>query len=610
MKTISRYIMTLALLLTAVGGAWAQTPTIYFQQDYATETVDWSTATGGRFTPIVENGYLTVNQNQRNNNGTTLTSTATQGKVDAGKDFTMTFNVKLGASTNQSATAFNIYDAANSAPILSFAEGSAGATAWKINGGTQTATVSAGGGKSLNELSWIFVQVTFIAGENAKTYLTLKDEQNNIIDGFDKTEIPTLSVAGGLGKMTFVTSRYAANFAIDNVLVSEVVDDAQPEVPTIEVTTDAASAQDLFTEAKFTMPPFDATVNYMLVRDMQDETNPVIFSGLPSSGNIVVKKGDNGKYQPAEALTIQLIDPLAAAEAQNIIAADGITVKVLVGAVNGQGAIDFDQENPITFEAFLADMKPGYYWIKAESTDENSPYDGTVYSSQFTVVEKYDLTVKPANDFSKGKVESVTVGSGSVTIDANGKASKTGIDPETEVKIKAKRGYVIDKVEAKKKGPAEGHALTSAKFGEIVGSDGKTYAADDKDNLPKGVTAVAKVCYVDGNGHGLALALADEAGEMNWSTAQTTCAAHTPAITGGTWKLATKDEWSNMITAAGSHTALRDGFSSVGGTNMQSDFYWSSTPISYGAWYYTFDGGKWTNGGKGATQYVRACLAF
>jgi len=226
---------------------------------------------------------------------------------------------------------------------------------------------------------------------------------------------------------------------------------AEPAEPTIEVTTNAASEQDLFTEASFTMPASDVTVTYELVRDMQDEANPVAFSGLPSSGNIVVKKGDDGKYQPAEALTIQLIDPLAAAEAQNIIAADGITVKVLVGAENEQGAIDYDQDSPITLDAFLADMKPGYYWIKAEPTDENSPYDGTVYSSEFTVVEQYDLTVKPANDFSKGKIESVTVGSESVTIDANtGEATKTGITPDTEVKLKAKRGYVIEKVEAKK----------------------------------------------------------------------------------------------------------------------------------------------------------------
>ena len=220
----------------------------------------------------------------------------------------------------------------------------------------------------------------------------------------------------------------------------------------IEVTTNAASEQDLFTEAWFTMPTSDVTVNYTLVRDMQDQANPVAFTGLPTTTTapIIVKKGDNGKYQPAETLNLQLIDPLAAAEAQNIIAADGITVKVLVG--NGGTPIEYDQDNPITLEDFLADMKPGYYWIKAEPTDENSPYDGTVYSSEFTVVEQYDLTVKPANDFSKKGLDAVTVGTESITIDANtGEATKTGIAPDTEVKIKAKRGYVIDKVEAKKK---------------------------------------------------------------------------------------------------------------------------------------------------------------
>ena len=178
----------------------------------------------------------------------------------------------------------------------------------------------------------------------------------------------------------------------------EVYGYVTPADPAVEVTTNAASAQDLFTEAWFNMPAFDATVDYLLVRDMQDETNPVNFTGLPSSGNIVVKKGSDGKYQPAEALTIQLIDPLAAADAQNIIAADGITVKVLVGAENEKGAIDYDDDNPITLDAFLADMKPGYYWIKAEPTDENSPYDGTVYSQEFLLLNGYELTI-PAGEY-------------------------------------------------------------------------------------------------------------------------------------------------------------------------------------------------------------------
>ena len=370
--------------------------------------------------------------------------------------------------------------------------------------------------------------------------------------------------------------------------------------------------------ATMTMPASDVTVNYTLVRDMQDEANPVAFSGLPSSGNIVVKKGDDGKYQPAEALTIQLIDPLAAAEAQNIIAADGITVKVLVGAENGQGAIDYDQDNPITLEAFLADMTPGYYWIKAEPTDENSPYDGTVYSSQFTVVEQYDLTVKPANDFSKGKIDAVTVGSESVTIDATtGEATKTGIAPDTEVKIKAKRGYVIDKVEAKKIVPAEGHDLTASAVGDIVGSDGKTYAAADKDNLPKNVTAVAMVAYKNGTG-GLAIALSDE-GSMNFSTAKSTCESKT-AISGATWQLPSKNQWEQIFSANGgnnnSWTGLNTAIDNAGGTALVAgNVYWSTSsgPVS-GSHYCMMinnDGSIGSQiGSSGKNKMTRAILTF
>ena len=149
--------------------------------------------------------------------------------------------------------------------------------------------------------------------------------------------------------------------------------------------------------------------------------------------------------------------------------------------------------------------------------------------------------------------------------------------------------------------------LTSPAVGQVIGDDGKNYAYS---SLPSGVTAVALICYVSGS-NGLALALSDE-DTMDWSTAITTAAAHTPAFTGGTWKLATKDEWDNMISAAGSYTALRDGFSSVGGTNMQSYSYWSSTEYnSERALAHDFDDGYWDRYPKGYDYLrVRACLAF
>ena len=151
-------------------------------------------------------------------------------------------------------------------------------------------------------------------------------------------------------------------------------------------------------------------------------------------------------------------------------------------------------------------------------------------------------------------------------------------------------------------------SITSPSVGQVIGSDGKNYAYG---SLPTGVTAVAKICYVSGS-NGLALALADE-GTLDWSTAIETCAAHTPAFTGGTWKLASLDEWENMISTAGNQTDLRDGFSSVGGTNMEENCYWSSSEVdSESAWLYYFGNGQgYSNDDeKDYGYYVRACLAF
>ena len=140
--------------------------------------------------------------------------------------------------------------------------------------------------------------------------------------------------------------------------------------------------------------------------------------------------------------------------------------------------------------------------------------------------------------------------------------------------------------------------LTNPAVGQVIGDDGKNYASG---SLPSGVKAVAKICYVSGN-NGLALALADEIGLDN-ATAQTTCAAHTPAFTNGTWKLATKDEWTNMINA---------GVFNDTDLNLQKgESYWSSTPVpTMPNYMYTYNNG-WFLSTKTATYpFTRACLAF
>ena len=157
--------------------------------------------------------------------------------------------------------------------------------------------------------------------------------------------------------------------------------------------------------------------------------------------------------------------------------------------------------------------------------------------------------------------------------------------------------------------PLAPSSATVDDLGSVIASDGNIYLKNAA--TPSGNTAVAKICYVSGS-NGLALALADETDLMNWSTAISTCAAHTPAITGGTWKLATKDEWTNMITAAGGYEALRNGFNSVGGSNLLGS-YWSSTEgDSSNAWFLIFYDGYdgWVNDLKSYDNQVRACLAF
>ena len=156
--------------------------------------------------------------------------------------------------------------------------------------------------------------------------------------------------------------------------------------------------------------------------------------------------------------------------------------------------------------------------------------------------------------------------------------------------------------------------------GKLIGADGNIYA-DVAAATAAGTTAVAMIVYVGPTGHatynhGLALALTDEdEWKMDWWAAINACSAKNTStrVTNATWLLASKDEWNNMITAAGGYTDLRDGFESVGGSNLQSDYYyWSSTEYdSNEAWYYGFFlYGGWNTSSKGNNCWVRACLAF
>jgi hypothetical protein len=286
-----------------------------------------------------------------------------------------------------------------------------------------------------------------------------------------------------------------------------------------------------------------------------------------------------------------------------------------------------------------------------------------------TFSDEYDITFKAANanTIESGKA-TVSVKDGDAeavdkTADIDAEHKLEGVKAGSTVTLNAATGYKFRKVEVKKVTYAEGHALSAAVVGELIGSDGKAYAADDKDNLPNGVTAVALVCYVGEAGtadagsttyRGLALALTDvsSSADAKWcSQKDVTCmnaqyanandaktdmngiantdalvapGSHTHAVAsaarnynGGThptgtsaWFLPSAGQWDKMTTAAGSYENLRDGFEVVGGTNMQQNnvAYPSSTEKSYFyIWAYR---GTWVQGEKTSNRYVRAAIAF
>ena len=188
--------------------------------------------------------------------------------------------------------------------------------------------------------------------------------------------------ANGSGYIVF---KVKANMVIKKI----IIDEAKAAEPDVEVTTNAAEEGATFTEATFAMPAFDATAEYELVRDMGYK---VAFSGVPTRARLA-KDGD-GKFHFADGLTFQLLDNIDAANPKDITSAEGITF--MVGEVE---AVDFEghtfyQLNKATLVPladFLADAHLGTYTICAMAT--TGDYDGTISCGMITLFQGYEVEV-------------------------------------------------------------------------------------------------------------------------------------------------------------------------------------------------------------------------
>lgn len=236
-QNLLKTMLVSTALVAGTMGVWADDTVTYYSQDYEGEnaSVDWITSVATRFTPILQtednNTFLTVNQSERDNNGCSLTNSSV--KVDAGTDFTITLDLKLGSHTDvkKSSAVFTIKDAENSSAIFSLADAGASSTKWIVNGDNDLQLDLPGTGKTADV--WYTFKVT---RKGNITYLTVTNTKTGDVV-LERTAIKTLSEKGGIGKMTFDTSRKFANLAIDNVLVRSLSGDDVPANPVFTVVT-------------------------------------------------------------------------------------------------------------------------------------------------------------------------------------------------------------------------------------------------------------------------------------------------------------------------------------------------------------------------------------
>ena len=342
--------MTLALLLTAATGAWAQGE---FSSDPYTSTTEFNSVsvTSSMTLTIKEGVIVTVNSGLTIEDGVTLTLTG-GGRLSV-----------YGKTGNWGRDAF--YEEGN-----------------RIDEAT-----AGGDGKPaiiLNDNAKIVIDNGEIYAEGGQGGRGGTDEIAGInkpdgAEGKAFSRFPTIDGATLYYKSSNEWFKYTSG---DQTLYREMK--ALP--PTFEV-----NLNDDKTEASFEMPTYDVNFNYELVRDMSVQMTATMGDGTDGLRYRVKKNEQNpGKYEPADMNMMQVVALVAVN--------DGIEQKALTleedyfcriykldeqtQQPEGDGVLLFD-----------FDFAPGLYALKAFATDGSS-YDGeTALSNTFKLFEGYEIKV-------------------------------------------------------------------------------------------------------------------------------------------------------------------------------------------------------------------------
>ena len=394
-----KILMTLALLMTVASGAWAQTQ---WESGDCTVTLNNGTLTvsgNGAMTDYINSSDRPWDDNSGDITSVVVESGVTSVRRNAFESFTNLTSVTLP----EGLTAIGLYAFSNCSSLQSITIPS---TVTSIGDGAFSrcssltsvtlpeglTAISAGAFDDCSSLTSITIpsMVTRIGNfafmkSSAISDVNLYANPDNLTWGNTKMSFKE-NKATQCHVLAEHLSTYQNKFSSVNVTF---VGDLQPLATPIEVTTNKAEGETIFTEASFEMPGNDVTVNYELVRDMSYK---VAFSGVPTRARLA-KDGD-GKFHFADGLTFQLLDNIDAANPKDITSAEGITF--MVGEVEavvfeGNTFYQLNKATLVPLADFLADAHLGNYAICAvASTGE---YDGSFSSGRIELFQGYEVEV-------------------------------------------------------------------------------------------------------------------------------------------------------------------------------------------------------------------------
>lgn len=375
--------MTLALLLTAATGAWADDYTITL--------------------PTVSNGSVVAKMSD-----VSVTSAAADATVSLVATPDAGYKLKT-----ISATTYNISETfssgANTRTGTYFrVSGSNYAYGWRIGSGDNyTLTISSLSNQNLSQVVLTVGtapnvsqrDISHLQADHGTLSATGTTQGNTItITGINS---PTVTVSApssnngasmwsitqakvdGIGAIT-LTDTSDDNVKTFTMPSGNVTVSAEFEEPTVEVTIN-----DTKSEASFQMPQYDVTATYTIKRDISVDVTAQVGDDPAKQPRYRVKKDGNNKFIPADM-------EMAAVPALFTVN-DGIEQKALtqtqdyivqIYAIDAKGQPTGD---PMTFATFT--FEPGIYAVKAVAADGSDYAGETDLSNTFQLFQGYQVEV-------------------------------------------------------------------------------------------------------------------------------------------------------------------------------------------------------------------------